>query len=197
MTGFRRRGLPSITVMILVSLSLSGCSAFMAIGNVTKLMVKNELYPPAYVDLPFQAGVKGTVLETQFRVLTAESYTFYLDLCFQETDKPGQAYVRGLTGTGAYDRAGPGARQIDTGLPIPVHLSVGRVGDAGGAWSILNGVFTNHDFEGCAAAYCGKVIGGARLDPGVYRVRVEALQDVPELNRVPVQFDMHARHFLR
>ena len=56
---------------------------------------------------------------------------------------------------------------------------------------------TNHDFEGCATAYCSKVISGARLDPGVYRVRVEALQDVPELNRVPVQLDMHARHFLR
>lgn len=91
-----------------------------AIGNVTTEVVKNEIYPAAHIDLPFQAGVKGTVLETQVRSTKTEVYTFYLDLHFREGDDQDRNRASKLAGQSARD----------TGLPIPIHLSVGRIGDA-------------------------------------------------------------------
>lgn len=194
MTGSIRSTLFPTTVLVLVGALLPGCSAFVAAGNVTAAMIKTELYPPAYVNLPFQAGVKGTVLETQFRVLTTASYTFYLKLYFRATDEQDRTRIENLAGDGSRDRNG---RSVNTGLPIPVRLSVGRFSDGSGEWSVLSEVFTNHDLGDYNTTYYSKIIDGLRLDPGVYKMRIEALQDIAELNGVQVHFDMHTQHFLR
>jgi hypothetical protein len=145
------------------------------------------VFPSTNLNLPFQAGVKGAVLDTQFRVRTTEGYNFNLDLHFRENNAQDRERVRELAGTGQYNRAG---RQINTGLPIPVRLRVSRIGD-GVESVVLDGAFTDHDLEGFSASYYAKIITGARLEPGTYRVRIEALQDIPELNDVLVQLDIH------
>ena len=175
------------TTAMLMSGLVSACT-------IATTLASNTIWPAAQVDLPFHAGVKGSVVETQLHASTTKNYTFYLDLHFREGDQQDRERVRKLAGTGAYDRSGPGARQIDTGLRIPVHLSVGRVG-AVTQWSILDADFASHDLEGFTAGYYSKIIAGARLEPGDYRVRLEALQNIPELSDIPVSFNIHVRPF--
>jgi hypothetical protein len=162
---------------------------FMTLFISACTIAANTVYPAAQVNLPFQAGVKDSVVETQFRALTTKSYTFYLDLHFREGDGQDRNRVSTIAGTGQRDRTG---QDVNRGLPIPVRLSVGRVG-AEAEWSVLDNVFVNHRLEGYSADNYSKIIAGALLEPGTYRVRVEALQDIPELDDVPVSFDVHVR----
>jgi hypothetical protein len=148
----------------------------------------NAVSPFARIDVPFEAGRKGAVVEAALNVTTTTErrYTFYLDLLYRPKDWQDMGRVRTLAGTGAY-RDG---RQIDTGLAIPVRLSVDRV-DGGGPRSILDGVFTRHDLEGFSADRFFKVITRIRLEPGRYWVRIEALDNIPELDGTPVHLDIH------
>src|SRR5215510_9692422 len=47
----------------------------------------SALSQPAYVDVPFEAGHKGSVVEAEFSVATTKTYTFYLNLYFREGDQ--------------------------------------------------------------------------------------------------------------
>jgi hypothetical protein len=161
-------------------------------SDVVIVAVKQKLLPAAHVDVPFQAGVKGSMVDAQFHVSRADGYTLYLNLDFKEGDADDRDRVRKLVGSSGYDGTGPGARQIDPGLSIPVRLSVGRV-DAGKTWSVLDDVFTDHRLEGYSATDYSKIITEVRLERGDYRVRIEALADIPELSGRPVHFDIHVR----
>ena len=183
--------MPSKTISTIKRIFVSACELATVVVNVTAAIIKDSIYPQAYLKVPIQAGVKGTVLETQFRALTTKHYTFYLDLHFPEGDRQARERVRKLSGTGQYNKSGPGARQIDTGLPIPIRLSVGRADDPDSEWSIINDVFIHHDLESYSANSYRKIIAGALFARGTYRVRVEALQDIPELSDIPVTFVMH------
>jgi len=132
-----------------------------------------------------RGGKQGLRCRTEFSVATAKTYTFYLNLHFREGDSQNKERVRKLAGTGAY-RDG---RQIDTGLAIPVRLRVERIGNIG-ASSIFDRMFTNHDLEGTAADHFSKLITRIRLEPGRYRARVEALENIPELEDISVHFSM-------
>jgi hypothetical protein len=55
-------------------------------------------------------------------------------------------------------------------------------------WSGIDRVFTNHDLEGFTASFYEKIIVRAGLDPSTYRIRLEALQNLAELNDVPGAF---------
>jgi hypothetical protein len=164
----------------------------LVLALVISVLAIRTLFPPAngFVDLPFPAGVKGSILDMQIRVVRTESYTFALELYFREKDAEDRDRVKKLAGTGQYDTSRPDPRQINTGLPIPVRLSVTPV-DAEARWSGLDRVFVNHDLEGFTASFYEKIIVRAGLDPGTYRIRIEALQNLAELNDVPVHFEIH------
>jgi hypothetical protein len=114
------------------------------------------------------------------------TYTFYLGLYFREGDHQDRDRVGKLAGTGQY-RDG---RQIDTGLAIPVRLRVERIGESR-ASSVLDSVFTDHDVEGRSADHYSKAITRIRLEPGRYRTTVQALENIPELEGIPVRFGIH------
>jgi hypothetical protein len=177
------------------------------VAGALYVVTMSALSQPAYVDVPFEAGNKDSAVEAEFSVATTRTYTFYLNLYFREGDQDrvlaGKAVltqqelkslerdrlkrerVRKLAGTGAY-RDG---RQIDTGLAIPVRLRIERIGD-NDASSIFDRMFTNHDLEGTTADYFSKLITRVRLEPGRYRARMEALENIPELEDISVHFNV-------
>jgi Domain of unknown function (DUF5625) len=164
-------------------------AALVLVAGALYVVTMSALSLPAHVDVPFEAGNKGSVVEAEFSVATRKTYTFYLNLYFMEGDGQTKERVRKLAGTGAY-RDG---RQIDTGLAIPVRLRVERIGN-NGASSILDRMFTDHDREGMAADHFSKLITRIRLEPGPYRARVEALENIPELEDISVHFNLLVAH---
>jgi hypothetical protein len=196
----RRSKQPVLSIALLIA-------ALVPVAGAFYVVTMCALSQHAYVDVPFEAGNKGAVAEAEFTIATPKTYTFYLNLYFREGDqdrvparkinltqqelkslervRQNAERVRKLAGTGAY-RDG---RQIDTGLAIPVRLRVERIGN-NGASSILERVFTNHDREGMAADYFSKIITRIRLEPGRYRARVEAMENIRELEGISVHFNM-------
>jgi hypothetical protein len=160
-------------------------AALVPVAGALYVVTISALSLPANVDVPFDAGNKGAVVEAEFSVATTKTYTFYLNLYFRDGDRQNKEHVRKLAGRGAY-RDG---RQIDTGLAIPVRLRVERIGNSG-ASSILDRMFTDHDLEGMAADHFSKLITRVRLEPGRYRARVEALENIPELEDISVHFNL-------
>jgi hypothetical protein len=153
------------------------------------VVAMSALSLPAHVDLPFEAGKKGSVAEAEFSIATSKTYSFYLNLHFTKGDRQSTERVRRLAGTGGY-RDG---RQVETGHAIPVRLRAERIGN-NGASSILDRVFTDHDLEAMAADHFSKIVTRIRLEPGRYRARVEALENIPELEDIPVHFNLHVAY---
>jgi len=137
-----------------------------------------------YVEVPFEAGTKGSVVEVQFRVPKAYAYSFFLDLQYKEGDRQDRDRVQQLAGTGGYDS---NQRPINTGLAIPVRLIVERIGNDGSK-PILDSVFTDHELNGYGSGRYSKRIIRVRLEAGRYRARIEALENIRQLEGVPVHF---------
>jgi Domain of unknown function (DUF5625) len=164
-------------------------AALALVAGALYVVTMSALSQPAYVDVPFEAGNKGTVVEAEFSVATSKIYTFYLNLRFREGNGQNKERVRKLAGTGAYQDG----RRVETGLAIPVRLRIERIGN-NGASSVLDRVFTDHDLEVMAADHFSKLITRVPLEPGPYRARVEALENIPELEDISVHFNLLIAH---
>jgi len=140
------------------------------------------MIPNARFDVPFEAGKKNSIVETQIGVPTTMTYQFELNLYY---DSQNRERVRELAGTGE-SRDG---KRINNGLPIPVRLSIGKVAE-NGHWSIVDKVFAEHEYGGNAFVYFSKRIIRIQLAPDRYRVRIEALEDIRELDGIPVHFSI-------
>lgn len=139
---------------------------------------------PESVSVPFTAGRKGSVVEVHFKVPKTYSYSFFLNLYFKEGDAQARERVHRLAGTGAYDA---NRRPVDTGLAIPVRLIVERIGNDESR-VVLDREFSNHERSGYGFDHYSKRIIRVPLASGRYRVRIESLADVPELEDIPVRF---------
>jgi len=143
-------------------------------------------YPSAWVNVPFQAGVKGAVAEVAFDAPLAKIYVFYLDLYYRSGDRQDQERVsQQVDSWGNYSDGQP-ARYAP---PLPVHLTVFCLDT--GASIVFDRTFTQHRLEGHGVDYYSEVITSAHLEPGHYQARIEALEDVAALKDIPVHFDVH------
>lgn len=143
----------------------------------------------SHLDLPFEAGRRGASVETTMRVLYEEPYSFYLELQGKEGDRADVDRVQDLAGVG-HPRA---SRPYRRGLPIPVRLGVSRVGWRGEDL-LLDREFSEHTLEWTGPSP-GVMITRMPLPRGRYRLRIEALQDIPELAGTPVRFQVFVRHY--
>jgi len=167
-----------------------------ASGEILTAMASGLLFPSAYVQVPFQAGLKGANANIEFHAPLSKYYVFYLDLRFKEGDEVDRQRVRKLAGSGANTVTIDPVSNIrtfhpvDTGLPIPVHLVISRL--AGNrAIVVLDLTSADHTLEGWGSSEYSKIIAGITLEPGRYRAHIEALDNVPALQDVPVAFDVH------
>jgi hypothetical protein len=70
---------------------------------------------------------------------------------------------------------------------MPVKLTVDRI-EPSSITSVLEKEIYDEELEGYGGTIFSKTISEVWLDEGDYRIRVESLQDVPELADVPVHF---------
>lgn len=178
-----------------VSLTTS-CELFKAGGG----LMMETLQPRTHLLVPFDAGTKGATAEVELRVPRRASYGFRLEYLYRTGDRAAEMRVRSLTqgpnlhGV-SFDREN---RPIDAGLMVPVRVRVLREGTESPQLA-YDAVLTHQRVRGAGASpvegygSVGKDFTNAYavLDPGRYRVRVEALEDVPALRGIPVQFWLH------
>lgn len=141
------------------------------------------------LSLPFEAGRQSASVDTTVRVLVEEDYSFRLKLQAREGDQADIDRVKALAGIGN-PYAG---REDSAGIPIPIRLRVSRI--RGNAEELLiDRGFSDHTLE-VSAPDPAKGITQMSLSRGRYRVRIEALRDIPELAGTPVRFEVFVRHF--
>jgi hypothetical protein len=143
-------------------------------------------YPPAWVNVPFQAGAKGATAEVEFDATLAKTYVFYLNLHYKRGDGQDQERVSQQVDSWSASLNGKSARRAP---PLPVHLTLSRL--TTGASTVLDRTFVQHRLDGHGVDYFAEVITSVHLEPSHYRARIEALEDVPALQTIPVHFDVH------
>lgn len=87
-------------------------------------------------------------------------------------------------------------KRLNNGLPIPLKLKIFYL-DPSGEKLIYDKEIMEEELEGYRADATGftKTIDRVKLTPGVYRVYVEALRDIPDLNTAPIEFGIYIHWF--
>ena len=140
-----------------------------------------------HVTLPFTLSEKGHVLTTDFKAggNLNKTYLYNFRLSFLITDdefKSGR--IAGLLGYGQ-QRFG----FFRGGIPIPLRLTISRLVD-GNEMVVYNEEVQHLLIGGAGNSRFFKDIDSVRLEPALYRVRLETLAAVPELADVPVNFEI-------
>lgn len=120
------------------------------------------------------------------------TYTFSLDLLMDKKSPAEKDRIAALWGgNGGYykDTYIP----IPVGLPIPVKLTVDRVTPARMERIFDKKILKESNWEG-SDTILAKLIAEIKLEPGRYRIQLESLENVSELNNVPVQFRVLLEH---
>ncbi|MCL2789613.1 MAG: DUF5625 family protein [Desulfobulbus sp.] len=119
----------------------------------------------------YKAGAK---IETEVRIVERYSYSFTLSFLYR--DQADFARMKKLTGD----------RYVNAGIPIPLSLTIFKL-DANGQHLL----FTKEISEFPTYAWGGSIdkkIVDVFLETGQYAIRVECLQDIPELQDTKMNF---------
>ncbi|NKI70726.1 hypothetical protein GN109_14985 [Collimonas pratensis] len=145
-----------------------------------------------HVVLPFNLEEKGYIATTDFVTGNkAYTYTFYLN--FQI--KNNQERIAKLLGLrdpddgGGYKDADGQFVSIRTGIHIPLRLTVSRL-DGENEVVVYDENFHQLRSLGGNDSSFLRTIDRVKLEPGHYRIRLEALAAVKELAEVPVNFEI-------
>ncbi|OGI38522.1 MAG: hypothetical protein A2140_07360 [Candidatus Muproteobacteria bacterium RBG_16_62_13] len=139
--------------------------------------------------LPFAVHKAGTVVTTELRITEHRVYWFDLRLGFKEHDHEDRNRVKKLAGSGGRDKFG---KPLDYGLSIPVRLNISAI-DSSGERIIYNKEVRKEEMAGYGANLYSKRIDRVELRPGLYRVTIKSLQDIPELAETPVSLGIGYR----
>lgn len=134
--------------------------------------------------LPFAVHKAGTVVTTKMRVVEHRVYTFSLGLGLKKYDREDRKRVQKLAGSGGRDKYG---KPLDYGLPIPVRLTISSI-DSSNERVIYNKEVREEEMYGFTAEEFSKQIDRIELRPGLYRITIESLQDIPALANTHVTF---------
>ena len=138
---------------------------------------------PAFI-VPFAVQRQGSRFATELEVTEAKTYTLTLRLGFKENDPADRKRVRALAGGGGRDKNG---NLLEPGLEIPVRLTI--VGIKPSAEKpLLEKTYLVKEQQGFTASSFSQLIDQVHMQPGIYRMSVESVQDIPELEGVPVSF---------
>lgn len=164
--------------------------AVMALFPFLSMCAMAQSLPRQPIFLPFEAAKKGSVLTFDFEAAENNLYTFILILQWSENDKAENARIAKFMGDGKYDPKTH--KRLNNGLPIPLRLKISRL-DPAGDISIFDKEITEEELSGYSTKEFTKIIDRIELSRGDYRVRVEALRDIPELAVSPIKCGVFIR----
>jgi len=141
---------------------------------------------------PFNLKIWSTLEVDLQAVEKTYIYTFSIDLFTGKKNSTEQRKIAELWGgNGGYykDTDTP----IAVGIPIPVRLTIERITSSGHESIFDKEIFKESNWAG-SSTQLSKLVASIKLEPGHYRVKLEALDTVTELNDVPVQFRILIEH---
>ena len=151
------------------------------------LPVHFAMYPPAYVDLPFHAGVKGSVVESDFNVVEDRLYKLNLKLCFNPNNAAEREHVWYLAGMPQPLPFSEDRNRYNLDIPLKVSIDRGSVGNQPVA---VDGIFRHHELESSGISCVTKTVTVTSLPAGKYHFRVEALDDISQLADVTTRIEL-------
>lgn len=132
--------------------------------------------PTPPISLPFELQKAGAKIETAFRIEEDRKYSF--ELGFRFNDQSDRKRVAKLVGH---------PKQEAVGIPIQLRIRVTRIAVAEEI-VMLNKEISDPTLTGFSADQFIKNIVSIHMSPGYYRVSVESLKDVPELQGTQIEF---------
>lgn len=149
--------------------------------------VENDISMPP-TNLPFEVQKAGNKVEILMKITKCDVYGFSLRFGYKENDKLDRERVRRLVGGYEIDKMTGQARE--PGIPTPVRLRIIEISKVGERLVFEKEVAPILTSWG--ANSFGKQIGRTLLQPGVYRISLEALTDAPEYSDIPVRLAIGA-----
>lgn len=142
------------------------------------------LAPKPPLSIPFAAHRKGEVIETELRILEHRNYEFDLVFRFRHLDEDDRRRVEKLLGDDYKNIYG----QYQLQNQVVLSLRIWAANPAGNQ-SVFDRILENYESGGGTGGFfTTRRLEKVRLRPGLYRLRVESLQDVPALATVPIEF---------
>ncbi len=163
-----------LTVIMIMIACFTGCAT------------SNPFTPP--IELPFAVHQKGATVSTRLQMLEERNYPFYLKFYYDEKDKADRGRVRKVAGGGGRDRYGKSA---EPGIQIPLKITINIIDSSGERPFLEKEVLTagivswNGSFD--------RKIDNVKLAPGLYRVTVQSVKDIPELVNTKVTLGIYLR----
>jgi len=144
------------------------------------------LCPPARIYEEFSTGRAGSTLEVDMYVPTKKYYGFYIDLKFDRTDSNARSHIQTLAGTDEFDASGV---MTNNGIAIPLILYVGKI-ENNREIEISSTTIRQEHLEAYWSDTFEKRITGITLEAGHYHLILKELEDIEQLNGVPVYFSV-------
>jgi hypothetical protein len=165
----------------LIGLFLSSLIIFLCILACAK-EDENGLPPKPPIEIPFEVHKAGAKVETEIRVVEHREYIFDLEFKFKENDSEDRARVKKLVGDDYQLKNG------DPGIHIPLRFKITSINAAGETPIFEKEILDPQDLrlKSWGGNNFDKLIAYFVLKPGLYRVSLESLKDIPELIGTPV-----------
>jgi hypothetical protein len=152
------------------------------------------LSPTPPITFSFPVHKAGARIETELRIVEERSYRFHINFMFSTPEE--RKRVSELVGvnspTSYHDRDGRLIQQTH-GVVVPVRLTVHAIDTAGGLKVLNDERYETEGRNGFTASYFSRLFATIRLSPGLYRVTVQTLRDVPEFEGIDSKFNISWR----
>lgn len=159
------------------------CLPFVAVAGAGRAL------PTEPLSFPFRIAEKGTSLSFDFSATKKRRFTFYLKMDVRAGVPGDLARLAKLAGETSYSPAGA---VTATAIPTPVRLRIARI-ENGASTEVFSDEIRQASLMASSRTSISLLIGRVELPPADYRVTVESLQDVPELDETPTSFGVFVR----
>jgi hypothetical protein len=145
--------------------------------------------PP--IELPFAVHKAGTIVSTELRIPEKGPfvYQFMLKFMHKDSDKADRARVQQLLGSSRHTSYGI---FVEPGVQTPLKITLSVI-DSSGEHIFLEKEFSTVGISASGENYFKRQIDLSELkrSPGLYRVTVQSLKDIPELADTKVFFTIY------
>lgn len=182
-----RRALPYSVARLLLGVSL-----MLALDHGFAAELSRAEAPTPPVTFPLQVSKAGSSAEIDVQIQEAREYRFII--LFPYRNLAERARVAQLVGVSApITYRAPDGRMVreTTGVMIPLHLTIHAMD--GQTELVKDERYDTRGREGFGAKYYARLIAAISLQPGLYRIRLEALQDTPEVSDIETSVTIYTR----
>lgn len=138
------------------------------------------LKPP--ISLPFAVQKAGSKAGAEVRIIERQTYAFELQYFHKENDQDDRANTWNLAGGSLKDKSG---KWVEPGAPLRIKLKIIRRLERGEQIQFEEDI-SNPRLTSWGGNSLDAKLANVLLDPGIYRVSVENLNDAPEFQGAKV-----------